>query len=118
MWRGRPLLTVALLLVLFTTADVFAERPDTCAPEDREIAGNLTTDCRWDLHADRITTVEYTVVENTAGDSCHEALTFSPFNGTAEWERLEAGTEIWFTELDAQGTPITLWQYHAGRDPS
>ena len=88
MWRGRLLLTVALLLVLFTTADVFAERPDTCAPEDREIAGNLTTDCRWDLHADRITTVEYMVVENTAGDSCHEALTFSPFNGTAEWERL------------------------------
>ena len=104
MWRGRLLLTVALLLVLFTTADVFAERPDTCAPEDREIAGNLTTDCRWDFHADRITTVEYTVVENTAGDSCHEELVFSPFNGMAEWEHLE-GAAIWFAELDANGTP-------------
>ena len=113
MWRGRLLLTVALLLVLFTTADVFAERPDTCAPEDREIAGNLTTDCRWDLHADRITTVEYMVVENTAGDSCHEALTFSPFNGTAEWERLGGVTEIEFGSLDVQGTPI--WQRGVNR---
>ena len=111
MWRGRLLLTVALLLVVLTTADVFAERPDTCAPEDREIAGNLTTDCRWDFHADRITTVDYTVVENTDGDSCHEELTFSPFNGTTEWEHLEAGTEIWFTELDAQGIPKTSWQH-------
>ena len=109
MWQGRLLLTVALLLVLFTTADVFAERPDTCAPEDREIAGNLTSDCRWDFHADRITTVDYTVVENTAGDSCHEALTFSPFNGTAEWEYLR-GLWIVFGSFDAQGIPSGSWQ--------
>ena len=113
MWRGRLLLTVALLLVLFTTADVFAERPDTCAPEDREIAGNLTSDCRWDFHADRITTVDYTVVENTAGDSCHEALTFSPFNGTAEWEYLR-GLWIVFGSFDAQGIPSGSWQTSTG----
>ena len=111
MWRGRLLLTVALLLVVFTAADVFAERPDTCAPEDREIAGNLTTDCRWDFHVDRITTVDYTVVENTDGDSCHEELTFSPFNGTAEWEHLR-GAQIRLGIVDEQGAPGHTRRYH------
>ena len=64
-----PLLTVAMLLAVFTAANiVFAERPDTCTPEDREISGNINSDCKWDFHGDEITAVEYTVVEHTEVD--------------------------------------------------
>ena len=85
-----PLLTVATLLAMFTAANIaFAERPDTCAPEDREISGNINSDCKWDFHGDEITTVEYAVVEHTEGNSCYEQLTFSPFNGVAEKDHID-----------------------------
>ena len=85
-----PLLTVAMLLAVFTAANiVFAERPDTCAPEDREISGNINSDCKWDFHGDEITTAEYTVVEHTEGNSCYEQLTFNPFNGAAEKDHID-----------------------------
>ena len=82
-----PLTVAVLLLAVFIPANAaFAERPDNCAPEDREIPGNTNSPCKYDIGANRITTVEYSVVENTEGDSCHEELTFSPYNGVAEWE--------------------------------
>ena len=100
-----PLLAFVLLLPVLTAAHVaFAERPDTCAPEDREVPGNINSDCKWDFHADEITTVEYTVVENAAGNSCHERLTFSPFDGTAEWEGIRS-VRIPLATLDEQGIP-------------
>ena len=85
-----PLLTVSMLLAVFTTANIaFAERPDSCAPEDREISGNINSDCKWDFRGDEITTVEYSVVEHTEGNSCYEQLTFSPFNGTVEKDHID-----------------------------
>ena len=107
-----PLLAVALMLAVLAAANVvFAERPDTCAPEDREISGNINSDCKSDFHADEITTVEYTVVENAAGNSCHERLTFSPFDGTAEWEGISS-VRIRLATLDEQGIP-RRWDYTA-----
>ena len=47
-WLGYPLLGLALLLAVFTVANVaFAERPEDCAPEDREIPGNTNSPCKW-----------------------------------------------------------------------
>ena len=104
-----PLLAVALTLAVLAAANVaFAERPDTCAPEDREISGNINSDCKWDFHADEITTVEYTVVENAAGNSCHEQLTFSPFNGTAEQGNVgdsDYGVQVSLSVIGADGQP-------------
>ena len=106
-----PLLTVALLLVVFTAAHVaFAERPDTCAPEDREVAGNINSDCKWDFRAHQITTVEYAVVGNAEGNSCREQLTLSPFNGTAEKDNIEVnlhGIQIDLAVIGANGEPDT-----------
>ena len=100
-----PLLAAALLMAVLIPANaVFAERPDTCAAEDREISGNINSDCKWDFHADEITKVEYTVVENAAGNSCHERLTFSPFYGTAEWEGISS-VKIPLATLSEQGIP-------------
>ena len=105
-----PLLTVALLLAVFTAANsAFAERPDTCAPEDREISGNINSDCKWDFHGDEITTVEYAVVEHTEGNSCYEQLTFSPFNGVAEKEHID-GVLISLAYLGDDGRPADYYK--------
>ena len=104
-----PLLTVALLFAVFAAANVtFAERPDNCDPEDREVLGNTNSPCNWDFHADEIMMVEYAVAENAAGDSCHEQLTFSPFNGTAEWENIDL-VRIQLGAIDEQGRPTYPW---------
>ena len=106
---GYPLLALALLLSALTATQVaFAERPDTCGPEDREVSGNINSDCKWDFRADQITTVEYAVVENAAGNSCYEQLTFSPVNGTAEQDNIDNtsyGVRIVLTVIRADGTP-------------
>ena len=105
-----PLLTVALLLAVFTAANsAFAERPDTCASEDREISGNINSDCKWDFHGDEITTVEYAVVEHTEGNSCYEQLTFSPFNGVAEKEHIY-GVLISLAYLGDDGRPADYYK--------
>ena len=105
-----PLLTVALSLAVFTAANsAFAERPDTCAPEDREISGNINSDCKWDFHGDVITTVEYAVVEHTEGNSCYEQLTFSPFNGVAEKEHID-GVLISLAYLGDDGRPADYYK--------
>ena len=104
-----PLLTVALLFAVLAAANVtFAERPDNCDPEDREVLGNTNSPCNWDFHTDEIAMVEYAVVENTVGDSCHEQLTFSPFNGTAEWENIDL-VRIQLGAIDEQGEPTYPW---------
>ena len=82
-WLSYPLLTIALLLAVFTAADiVLADRPENCALEDREIPGNTNSPCKWDYHLNEISSVRYEVVENTEGNTCHEALVFSPYNDT------------------------------------
>ena len=107
-----PFIAITLLMVVFTTADVaFAERPDTCAPEDRELPGNINSDCKWDFRANQITTVEYAVAENAAGNSCREQLTLSPFNGTAEKDNIRVGytrgVQIYLAVIGASGEPRT-----------
>ncbi len=80
-WLVFPLLALALLLTVFAAAHIaLAERPDDCAPEDREIPGNTNSPCKWDYRFDEITSVIYSVVENTEGDSCHEVLMFEPLD--------------------------------------
>ena len=82
-WLVFPLLALALVLAVFAAANiVFAERPDDCAPEDREIPGNTNSPCKWDYHFDEITSVTYDVVENTEGNTCHEVLVFGPYDAT------------------------------------
>ena len=74
-WLGYPLLALALLIAVFTAANItFAERPEDCAPEDREIEGNTNSPCKWDYHLNEITSVRYSVAENTEGNTCHEVL--------------------------------------------
>ena len=82
-WLGYPLLALALLIAVFTAANItFAERPEDCAPEDREIEGNTNSPCKWDYHLNEITSVRYSVAENTEGNTCHEVLVFSPYDSS------------------------------------
>ena len=100
-----PLMAAILLLVVLIPANAaFAELPDSCVPEDREIPGNTNSPCKYDFGADRITTVEYSVIENTEGNSCSEVLTFSPYNGIAEWEQITSA-RIQLGIVDAGGNP-------------
>ena len=102
-----PLMAAVLLLAVLIPANAaFAERPDDCAPEDREIPGNTNSPCRWDFGTDRITRVEYSVVENAEGNSCREQITFSPFNGTIEKENFRddsRGVQVALTVISADG---------------
>ena len=80
-WLGYPLLALALLLAVFTAAHIVsAERPEDCAPEDREIPGNTNSPCKWDYHFDEITSVRYDVADNTEGNTCYEVLVFGPYD--------------------------------------
>ena len=102
-WLGYLMLALALLLAVFAAAHiVLAERPDDCAPEDREIAGNTNSPCKWDYHFDEITSVRYDVTENTEGNTCHEVLVFSPYNGA--WDvTLEAYARVSMGRKDEKG---------------
>ncbi len=110
-----PLLTVALLLAVFTVAHVaFAERPDDCAPEDREISGNTNSPCKWNHRFDEIISVSYEVVENTEGNTCHEVLIFSPYDGQWDVTR-EVAVRMWLGKKNKQGGTfrnIDLQQYY------
>ncbi len=76
-----PLVLLTLLLGLVaSTPTILAELPVECAPGDREIEGNTNSPCKWNYHFDEITSVRYDVVENTDGNTCHEVLTFSPYD--------------------------------------
>ena len=104
-WLAYPLLALVLGLAVFAaTNPASADRPEDCAPEDREVPGNTNSDCRWDMGADHIATARYSVVENSAGNSCHEQLTFSPFKGTEEWEHLRE-VYVRYATVGEQGTP-------------
>ena len=110
-----PFIAITLLMVVFTAADVaLAERPDSCAPEDRELSGNINSDCKWDFRANQITTVEYAVVENAEGNSCREQLTLSPFNGTAEKDNIDGavGVRIYLAAIGINGEPRTSRQQY------
>ncbi len=102
-WLGYPLLTFALLLAAFAVGNtVFAERPEDCAPEDREISGNTNSPCKWDYHFDEITSVTYDVMENTEGNTCHEVLAFGPYYSTWNWPD-EASVQVWMGQKNEQG---------------
>ena len=102
-WLSYPLLTLSLLFAVFTAAHIaFAEQPEDCAPEDREILGNTNSPCKWDYHFDEITSVSYGVAENTEGNTCHEVLVFSPYNGG--WDvTLGASVQMWMGQKNEQG---------------
>ena len=102
-WLSYPLLTLALLLTLFAAANTaIAEQPEDCAPEDREIQGNTNSPCKWNYRMDEITSVRYEVAENTEGNTCHEVLIFSPYNGTRYLPR-EASAQVWMGQKNNQG---------------
>lgn len=103
---------VLLLATLIPANAAFAERPDDCAPEDREIPGNTSSPCKYDLGADRITTVEYSVMESIKANSCFEVLTFSPYNGPTNSDGMSY-VYIHLGRVDERGN--TRGQYYADR---
>ncbi len=106
------LVAVLLLATLIPANAAFAERPYDCAPEDREIPGNTGSPCKYDLGADRITTVEYSVMESTKANSCFEVLTFSPYNGLTNSDDISY-VYIYLGRVDERGN--TRGQYYADR---
>ena len=105
-----PLLILAMLTALAAANIAHAARPDNCAPEHREIHGNTNSPCKWDFRAHLITTVEYDVVENVAGNSCQQQITFKPFNASEEQnslasEGLNLTAEVIFGAIKSDGTP-------------
>ena len=97
------LLAFGLTLAMFAAAHiVLADRPDDCAPEDREVPGNTNSPCKWDYRLDEITTVTYDVVENTEGNTCHEVLVFGPYDGERHLPE-GASVGIWLGRNNEQG---------------
>ena len=81
--------TVSLLLVLAVAllagglawaGAVHAGQPLDCAPEDREVAGNTNTDCKWDYGMDDVAGVRFVVLEREGADACYGALEFHPYD--------------------------------------
>lgn len=105
-----PLLILAMLTALAAANIAQAARPDNCAPEHREVHGNTNSPCKWDYRAHLITTVEYDVVENVAGNSCQQQITFKPYNASAEQnalasEGLDLIAEVSLGAIKSDGTP-------------
>ena len=69
-------LAVSMALSRLTHAD----QPLDCAPEDRVVAGNTNTDCKWDYRMDDITGVRFVVLEREGADACYGALEFYPYD--------------------------------------
>ena len=59
---------------------VHAGQPLDCAPEDREVAGNTNTDCKWDYGMDDVAGVRFVVLEREGANACYGALEFHPYN--------------------------------------
>ena len=105
-----PLLILTMLAALAAANIAQAARPDNCAPEHREVHGNTSSPCKWDYRAHLITTVEYDVVENVAGNSCQQQITFKPYNASAEQnalasEGLNLYARVHFNTIQSDGTP-------------
>ena len=118
-----PLLILTILTALAAANIAQAARPDNCAPEHRELHGNTNSPCIWDFRAHLITTVEYDVVENVAGNSCQQQITFKPFNASAEQnalasEGLKLGATVDFGSIGSDGTPYSgsRWYQLSRRD--
>ena len=110
-----PLLILAMLVALAAANIAQAARPDNCAPEHREVHGNTSSPCKWDYRAHLITTVEYDVVENVAGNSCQQQITFKPYNASAEQnalasEGLNLGASVHFNTIQSDGTLGLVWR--------
>ena len=103
-WLSYPLLAFALLLAALTAAHIaFAERPEDCAPGDREIQGNTNSPCKWDYRLNEITSVRYDVMENTEGNTCHEVLVFSPYDGARHLQRESSVLGVEMGQKNEQG---------------
>jgi len=61
------------------STSTYADQPLDCAPEDRVVAGNTNTDCKWDFRMDDITGVRFVVLEREGADACYGALEFYPY---------------------------------------
>ena len=79
---GMALMLVGIFLAvsIASTRVTHADQPLDCAPEDRVVAGNTNTDCKWDYRMDRVTDVRFVVLEREGVDACYGALEFSPYN--------------------------------------
>ena len=79
---GMVLMLAGMFLVVNMVPSrlTHADQPLDCAPEDRVVAGNTNTDCKWDYRMDRITGVRFVVLEREGVDACYGALEFSPYN--------------------------------------
>ena len=96
-------------LAVFAAAHiVFAERPEDCAPEDREMPGNTNSPCKWDYRFDEITSVRYEVVENIEGNTCHEVLVFEPSNSTRDLPE-QVYIQVWMGQKNHQGEIGSTW---------
>ena len=79
---GIVLMLAGMFLAVSTASSrmIHADQPLDCAPEDRVVAGNTNTDCKWDYRMDDITGVRFVVNELEGADACYGALEFYPYD--------------------------------------
>ena len=88
-----------------------ADQPLDCSPEDRVVAGNTNTDCKWDFRMDDITGVRFVVLEREGADACYGALEFYPY----DFEDLAPGGGLILAvskSLTSTGQPVVNRYYH------
>ena len=83
---------LAALVVVVTTSTASADRPETCASEDRVIPGNTNSECKWDSNFSNATSLEFVVVEESS--SCYGAFRLNGIDveaDTREDSRFQVG---------------------------
>ena len=69
----------ALALMALAAVGMVSAQADTCAPEHREIPGNIASPCLTDMGMDKVETIRLAVVENAESDTCETLLVFEPW---------------------------------------
>ncbi len=89
-----------------------AGQPPDCAPEDRVVAGNTNTDCKWDYRMDDLTGVRFVVLEREGADACYGALEFYPYD-VGDLAPVN-GLRLRFADMSGDGRSVEWSRYSDG----
>ena len=79
---GATLILVGIFIAgsMVWSGRTHADQPSDCLPEDRVVAGNTNSDCKWDFRMDEVTGVRFVVLEREGANACYGALEFYPYD--------------------------------------
>ena len=110
---GATLILVGIFIAgsMVWSGRTHADQPSDCLPEDRVVAGNTNSDCKWDFLMDEVTGVRFVVLEREGANACYGALEFYPYDFADMTEG--GGLRLDFTWTDKRtGRPMATTEYN------